>query len=88
MASPRALKFVCLVVCAVVMAASTAKAAISCNQVVSALTPLHILCSQQRGTDSAMLPGDQGPEQRRPDHAGPSGRVYMLEEHGESIRIQ
>ncbi|KAJ6365790.1 hypothetical protein OIU76_030549 [Salix suchowensis] len=39
MASPRALKFVCLVVCAVVMAASTAKAAISCNQVVSALTP-------------------------------------------------
>uniref|UniRef100_A0A6N2K7N7 Non-specific lipid-transfer protein n=1 Tax=Salix viminalis TaxID=40686 RepID=A0A6N2K7N7_SALVM len=39
MASPRSLKFVCLVVCAVVMAASTAEAAISCNQVVSALTP-------------------------------------------------
>ncbi|KAJ6765409.1 NON-SPECIFIC LIPID-TRANSFER PROTEIN 10-RELATED [Salix purpurea] len=37
MASPRALKFVCLVVCAVVMAASTAKAAISCNQAIRGL---------------------------------------------------
>lgn len=39
MASPRALHLVCLVVCIMVMTASTTKAAISCNQVINTLTP-------------------------------------------------
>ncbi|KAI5561501.1 hypothetical protein POPTR_016G135800v4 [Populus trichocarpa] len=39
MAGPRALHLVCLVVCIMVMTASTTKAAISCNQVINTLTP-------------------------------------------------